>query len=93
MRSQALLHLFRKNVIYISRCLDPKPELMCCRRSIPLLIIALLSARISYAQFSVPWSSTVNVTFGRSGVNPGPPLPTGYTEFTYTTDPCPVLIR
>ncbi len=53
------------------------------------MIITLLSARINYAQFSIPWSSTVNITFGKGSINPGPPLSTGYTEYTYTTDSCP----
>jgi gliding motility-associated-like protein len=53
------------------------------------LIFTLLSVRINYAQYSIPWSSTVNVTFGKGSLNPAPPLSTGYTEYTYTTEACP----
>src|SRR5688500_16407431 len=62
---------------------------MCRRRSRWILIIFLLAACISYAQFSIPWSSTVNVTFGKGSVNPAPPLSSGYTGYTYTPEPCP----
>lgn len=58
-------------------------------RSISILIIAVLSAGISHAQYSIPWSSTVSVTFGDGGINPGPPLRGSYTEYTYTTESCP----
>src|SRR5262245_28990810 len=57
--------------------------------SILLMTALLLSARINYAQHSIPWSSTVNITFGKGSINPGPPLSTGYTEYTYTTQACP----
>lgn len=53
------------------------------------LIVILLDSYIGHTQYSIPWSSTVNVTFGKGTTNPGPPLSTGYSEFNYTTDPCP----
>ncbi len=41
------------------------------------------------AQITIPWSSSLNVNFGRGISNPGPPLSVGKTDFTYTTDLCP----
>ncbi len=41
------------------------------------------------AQITIPWSSSLNVNFGRGSTNPGPSLPVGKTDFTYTTDLCP----
>ncbi|MBS1917820.1 MAG: gliding motility-associated C-terminal domain-containing protein [Bacteroidetes bacterium] len=40
-------------------------------------------------QITVPWSSSLNVNFGRGTTNPAPPLSVGRTDFTYTTDLCP----
>jgi gliding motility-associated-like protein len=37
---------------------------------------------------TIPWSSSLNQTFGNGSVNPGP-LSVGYTDFVYTTDPRP----
>lgn len=41
------------------------------------------------AQITVPWSASLDVNFGRGSSNPGPPLPPGQSDFTYTTDLCP----
>ena len=34
---------------------------------------------------TIPWSSSLNLTFGNGVTNPGP-LSVGYTDFTYTTN-------
>ncbi len=44
---------------------------------------------IADGQITVPWSASLNVNFGRGAANPGPPLPVGASDFTYTTDLCP----
>lgn len=36
---------------------------------------------------TIPWSTSLNVTFGNGTADPGPPLPQGYTDFVYTTNP------
>jgi gliding motility-associated-like protein len=38
---------------------------------------------------TIPWSSSLNVTFGNGVANPGPPLSVGYTDFTYSTSLAP----
>ncbi len=39
-------------------------------------------------QVTIPWSSTLNQTFGNGSVNPGP-LPIGQTDFTFTSNAVP----
>ena len=39
-------------------------------------------------RITIPWSSSLNLTFGNGSANPGP-LPGGHTDFTYTTDDRP----
>jgi FOG: PKD repeat len=41
------------------------------------------------AQFTIPWSPAVNITFGSGSSTIGPPLSNGSTSFKYTTDSCP----
>jgi hypothetical protein len=41
------------------------------------------------AQITIPWSSGLNVNFGRGLSNPGSPLSIGKTDFIYTKDLCP----
>jgi len=53
-----------------------------------LLFCAIYCAG-SFAQTTIPWSSSVNITFGQGVVNPGSPLPVGSSDFPYTTDTCP----
>lgn len=36
---------------------------------------------------TIPWSTSLHITFGNGTVNPGSPLPRGYTDFLYTTNP------
>ena len=43
----------------------------------------------SNAQITIPWSSSLNINFGRGLSNPGPPLTVGKSDFIYTTDLCP----
>src|SRR5580765_8479049 len=54
-----------------------------------ILFFALLFRVLAYAQLSIPWSSSLSVSFGQGTTDPGPPLSTGTTDFIYTTDPCP----
>ncbi len=37
-----------------------------------------------------PWSYSVNYTFGRGTVNPGPPMTGATSDLTYTTNSCPM---
>lgn len=43
------------------------------------------------AQTTVPWSSSLNVNFGKGSSGPGPPLSVGSTDFIYTTNTCPPI--
>ena len=43
----------------------------------------------SQLRVTIPWSSSVNVTFGEGKNNPGSPLSVGATDFIYTKDFCP----
>ena len=43
----------------------------------------------SNAQITIPWSSSLNVNFGRGSSNPGPALTVGKSDFMYTTNLCP----
>ena len=56
-----------------------------------LLLIKISCCTIIYAQFpvTIPWSSSLNLTFGQGTANPGPPLAVEHTDFTYTTDLTP----
>jgi hypothetical protein len=55
-------------------------------------IMTLSSCIICFAgnaQITIPWSSSLNVNFGRGSSNPGLPLSIGKTDYIYTTDLCP----
>jgi len=56
-----------------------------------LLIFTILLYLNCFSQVraTIPWSNTVNVTFGQGTSNPGPPLKTGYSDFPYTNNVCP----
>ena len=63
-------------------CIHQKYRLLLC-------ILALGTACSAQLRVTVPWSNSLNLNFGTGKTNPGPPLRTGSTSFTYTTDPCP----
>ena len=52
-----------------------------------LILIKISCCTIIYAQLpvTIPWSSSLNLTFGDGAAHPGP-LSVGYTDFTYTTN-------
>jgi gliding motility-associated-like protein len=56
-----------------------------------LIVISLFycASAVTQLRVTVPWSSSLNVTFGNGIPNTGPPLPVGYSDFTYTTSPLP----
>ncbi len=60
----------------------------CC-----LLVICIFFIVDSYTQVrvTIPWSSSLNVTFGEGATNPGPPLNVGSTGFSYSNDLCPAM--
>ncbi len=60
------------------------PAKYCCTLLIPLFLCCYCTA-----QLTVPWSSTLNMTFGKGSANPGRPLQAGKTGLQYTTDLCP----
>ncbi len=53
-----------------------------------LLKISFFTCIHAQPPVTIPWSSSLNLTFGNGATNPGP-LTTGYTDFTYTTNPNP----
>src|SRR5678810_386670 len=61
-----------------------KITIVCCFA----IRLALICNNCS-AQFTIPWSPAVNITFGSGSSRIGPPLSNGNTSFTYTTDSCP----
>ena len=54
------------------------------------LVIPWLPCRAQAPYFSEPWSYSVNYTFGRGTINPGPPLTGATTDLVYTTNACPL---
>jgi len=60
-----------------------------------ITIVCCFAIRLAFicnnclAQYTIPWSPAVNITFGSGSSRIGPPLSNGNTSFTYTTDSCP----
>lgn len=55
-----------------------------------IFILAFLSDQVpAQLPATIPWSSTVNITFGNGTTNPGPPLPVNNSDFIYTTQANP----
>ena len=51
--------------------------------------LSICSTVLAQLPVTIPWSSTVNVTFGNGPAAVGPPLSSGHTDFTYSASPAP----
>jgi gliding motility-associated-like protein len=61
-------------------------NLRCCLLLVNIFIYVYCIAQISV---TIPSSQALNINFGKGRTNPGPPLSTGYSDFSYTTGSCP----